>query len=163
MRRCRSSAWLDVGGGDDDDVVELEALARTIALQAERTRAIFDSVLVGIVTVGAGGIEWMNRSAQRMFGGSLADFLDHRIKNNLQGVAGLLQQIATKKPEVSGAIDEVVGQVQANRAGLRPAGRQRRAAGICRRARGDRRLSAANLRPQPRMALKPPGVTRRTL
>ena len=202
--------------------VELEALARTIALQAERTRAILDSVLVGIVTVGAGGIEWMNRSAQRMFGGTLADFLDqpisavatagvdhpfrqtryldelaegraenfecqvrgrdgrefwvvgnavvtgrdasgrqltyalldierrrqaeaaalqaeatlrevtearleaeiaqremlvkevhHRIKNNLQGVAGLLQQIAARKPEVAGAIDEVVGQVQA--------------------------------------------------
>ncbi|MGZ5185042.1 MAG: sensor histidine kinase, partial [Caldimonas sp.] len=37
----------------------------------------------------------------------------HRIKNNLQGVAGLLQQIARRKPEVAGAIDEVVGQVQA--------------------------------------------------
>ena len=37
----------------------------------------------------------------------------HRIKNNLQGVAGLLQQIAKRKPEVAGAIDEVVGQVQA--------------------------------------------------
>ena len=42
---------------------------------AERTRAILDSVLVGIVTVGAGGIEWMNRSARRMFGGELADFI----------------------------------------------------------------------------------------
>jgi two-component sensor histidine kinase len=37
----------------------------------------------------------------------------HRIKNNLQGVAGLLQQIAQRKPEVATAIDEVVGQVQA--------------------------------------------------
>ena len=37
----------------------------------------------------------------------------HRIKNNLQGVAGLLQQIAKRKPEVAGPIDEVVGQVQA--------------------------------------------------
>jgi len=37
----------------------------------------------------------------------------HRIKNNLQGVAGLLQQIAARKPEVAGAISEVVGQVQA--------------------------------------------------
>ncbi|MEO8525288.1 MAG: sensor histidine kinase, partial [Caldimonas sp.] len=37
----------------------------------------------------------------------------HRIKNNLQGVAGLLQQIAKRKPEVAGAIDEVVGQVHA--------------------------------------------------
>jgi two-component sensor histidine kinase len=37
----------------------------------------------------------------------------HRIKNNLQGVAGLMQQIAERKPEVAPAIAEVVGQVQA--------------------------------------------------
>ncbi|MDQ6679727.1 MAG: sensor histidine kinase, partial [Pseudomonadota bacterium] len=37
----------------------------------------------------------------------------HRIKNNLQGVAGLLQRIAERKPEVAPAIAEVVGQVQA--------------------------------------------------
>jgi two-component sensor histidine kinase len=37
----------------------------------------------------------------------------HRIKNNLQGVAGLMQQIARSRPEVAGVIAEVVGQVQA--------------------------------------------------
>jgi PAS domain S-box-containing protein len=37
----------------------------------------------------------------------------HRIKNNLQGVAGLLQQIGTRKPEMAQSISEVVGQVQA--------------------------------------------------
>jgi len=37
----------------------------------------------------------------------------HRIKNNLQGVAGLLQQIGQRKPEVAGAMAEVVSQVQA--------------------------------------------------
>jgi two-component sensor histidine kinase len=37
----------------------------------------------------------------------------HRIKNNLQGVAGLLQQIASRKPEMAEAMSEVVGQVQA--------------------------------------------------
>jgi hypothetical protein len=37
----------------------------------------------------------------------------HRIKNNLQGVAGLLQQIAARKPEVATAMSEVVAQVQA--------------------------------------------------
>jgi two-component sensor histidine kinase len=37
----------------------------------------------------------------------------HRIKNNLQGVAGLLQQVAARKPEVEAVIAEVVGQVQA--------------------------------------------------
>ena len=55
--------------------VQLEALALERELMAERTRSILDSVLVGIVTVGHGGIEWMNRSARRMFGGDLADFL----------------------------------------------------------------------------------------
>jgi PAS domain S-box-containing protein len=52
---------------------------QAVALQAERTRAILDSVLVGIVTVGPQGIEWMNRSARRMFGGDLADFIGHPI------------------------------------------------------------------------------------
>ena len=36
-------------------------------------RVELDSVLVGIVIVGRGGIEWMNRSARRMFGASLSD------------------------------------------------------------------------------------------
>lgn len=60
---------------------ELERLAReqaraqeAMARQAQLTRAILDSVFVGIVTVGPQGIEWMNRSARRMFGGTLADF-----------------------------------------------------------------------------------------
>jgi PAS domain S-box-containing protein len=52
---------------------------QAVALQADRTRAILDSVLVGIVTVGPGGIEWMNRSARRMFGGDLADFINQPI------------------------------------------------------------------------------------
>ena len=53
-----------------------ERAEREVALQAERTRSILDSVLVGIVTVGPAGIEWMNRSARRMFGRELADFVD---------------------------------------------------------------------------------------
>ena len=47
----------------------------SLVQHADRTRAILDSVLVGIVTVGDRGIEWMNRSARRMFGGELADFV----------------------------------------------------------------------------------------
>lgn len=58
---------------------ELEGLAQAVALQAHRTRAILDSVFVGIVNVGASGIEWMNRSARRMFGGDLADFINQPI------------------------------------------------------------------------------------
>ena len=37
----------------------------------------------------------------------------HRIKNNLQGVAGLLQQSASRHPEAAGAIAEAVSQVHA--------------------------------------------------
>jgi two-component sensor histidine kinase len=37
----------------------------------------------------------------------------HRIKNNLQGVAGLLQQNAARHPEVAIMLNEAVGQVQA--------------------------------------------------
>ncbi len=68
----------DVSGGIIASYVNVDARHRAeqaVTLQAERTRAILDSVLVGIVTVGAKGIEWMNRSARRMFGGDLADFM----------------------------------------------------------------------------------------
>lgn len=37
----------------------------------------------------------------------------HRIKNNLQGVAGLLQQTARARPQIAGLLTEVVGQIQA--------------------------------------------------
>jgi PAS domain S-box-containing protein len=46
-----------------------------LTLQADRTRAILDSVFVGIVTLDERGIAWMNRSARRMFAGDLADFV----------------------------------------------------------------------------------------
>jgi len=57
------------------NVDERRRVRETLLTQADRTRAILDSVLVGIVTVGPLGIEWMNRSARRMFGGELADFV----------------------------------------------------------------------------------------
>lgn len=69
----------DVAGGIIASYVNVDArhrAERAVALQAERTRSILDSVLVGIVTVGPLGIEWMNRSARRMFGGELADFVN---------------------------------------------------------------------------------------
>lgn len=37
----------------------------------------------------------------------------HRIKNNLQGVAGLLQQSASSRPELGEPLAEVVGRIQA--------------------------------------------------
>jgi PAS domain S-box-containing protein len=61
---------------------------QAVALQAERTRSILNSVLVGIVTVGPQGIEWMNRSARRMFGGDLSDFMNQPMST-----------VATPEPE----------------------------------------------------------------
>jgi PAS domain S-box-containing protein len=37
----------------------------------------------------------------------------HRIKNNLQGVAGLLQHMAHAKPELANNLNEIAGQIQA--------------------------------------------------
>ena len=69
----------DPAGGIIASYVNVDArhrAERAVAMQADRTRSILDSVLVGIVTVGPQGIEWMNRSARRMFGGDLADFVN---------------------------------------------------------------------------------------
>jgi PAS domain S-box-containing protein len=87
-----SSIWVQVSqrlvqrehpdGGVISAYVDVDARYRAeqaLKLQAERTRAILDSVLVGIVIVGRDGIEWMNRSARRMFGGDLVDFVHHGI------------------------------------------------------------------------------------
>jgi PAS domain S-box-containing protein len=57
------------------DVDERRRARESLAQQADRTRAILNSVLVGIVTVSDRGIQWMNRSARRMFAGELADFV----------------------------------------------------------------------------------------
>ena len=69
----------DLAGGIIASYVSVDSrhrAERAVALQADRTRSILDSVLVGIVTVGPQGIEWMNRSACRMFGGALHDFVN---------------------------------------------------------------------------------------
>jgi PAS domain S-box-containing protein len=57
------------------DVDERQRARESLQQLAGRTRAVLDSVLVGIVTLGTQGIEWMNRSARRMFGGELEDFV----------------------------------------------------------------------------------------
>jgi PAS domain S-box-containing protein len=70
------------------DINERRLARESLALQAERTRSVLNSVLVGIVTVSDRGIEWMNRSARRMFGGELADF-----------VGSPISTVATPEPE----------------------------------------------------------------
>jgi PAS domain S-box-containing protein len=91
-RRDGSLLWVQVAvrpveAGDAEagvicsfvDVDERRRARESLAVQAERTRAILNSVLVGIVTVSDNGIEWMNRSARRMFAGELADFVGEPI------------------------------------------------------------------------------------
>lgn len=68
----------EVGAGVISSFVDIDERMRareSLSEQAERTRAILDSVLVGIVTVSERGIEWMNRSARRMFAGELAELI----------------------------------------------------------------------------------------
>ena len=74
----RVAPGLLAGGRRSTSVVTLDVTAQAQAenallLRAESERAVLDSVLVGIVTVGPEGIEWMNRSARRMFGCELED------------------------------------------------------------------------------------------
>ncbi|MFT7774874.1 PAS domain-containing protein [Roseateles sp.] len=74
----RVAPGLLAGGRRSTSVVTLDVTAQAQAenallLRAESERAVLDSVLVGIVTVGPNGIEWMNRSARRMFGCELED------------------------------------------------------------------------------------------
>ena len=38
--------------------------------------------------------------------------IHHRIKNNIQGITGLLRQLAEKQPEIREAIDQTISQVQ---------------------------------------------------
>ncbi|HEY1129560.1 MAG TPA: PAS domain-containing protein [Roseateles sp.] len=76
----RVAPGLLAGGRRSTSVVTLDVTAQALAenallLRAESERAVLDSVLVGIVTVGPDGIEWMNRSARRMFGCELEDVL----------------------------------------------------------------------------------------
>ena len=74
----RVAPGLLAGGRRSTSVVTLDVTAQAQAesallLRAESERTVLDSVLVGIVTVGPHGIEWMNRSARRMFGCELED------------------------------------------------------------------------------------------
>ncbi|RQO56393.1 hypothetical protein DBR47_17920 [Paucibacter sp. KBW04] len=100
-RRDGSALWMQVSkrvmrpGAPDEGLIATYVnvddrwrAQQSLMLQTERERAVLDSVLVGIVTVGRGGIEWMNRSARRMFGGDLSEF------------AGLpMSMVATPDPE----------------------------------------------------------------
>ncbi len=56
------------------DIDERRRARQSLSQQAERTRSMLNSVLVGIVTVSERGIEWMNRSARRMFAADLSAF-----------------------------------------------------------------------------------------
>lgn len=87
------------------DIDERRHARESLALQAQRTRAILNSVLVGIVTVSARGIEWMNRSARRMFGGELADFVGEPIST-----------VATSEPDHPLRRDDYLQRLKEGRA-----------------------------------------------
>ena len=87
------------------DIDERRHARESLALQAERTRAILNSVLVGIVTVSSRGIEWMNHSARRMFGGELADFVGEPIST-----------VATPEPDHPLRRDDHLQRLQEGRA-----------------------------------------------
>jgi PAS domain S-box-containing protein len=68
---------------------EHERMAGVLGQQADRTRAVLDSVLVGIVTADEQGrIAWLNRSARRMFGGDLSDFMGQPLHTVATAEAG---------------------------------------------------------------------------
>ena len=71
----------------------------------------------------------------------------HRIKNNLQGVAGLLQQTAARRPEVAHWIPGGGGPGAGHRPGARAAGGGVGAAAGAAAAGGHHRQRAAHLRP----------------
>lgn len=57
------------------DVDDRERARESLQAGEVRVRSVLDSVMVGIVTAGPQGIEWMNQWARRMFGGDTADFV----------------------------------------------------------------------------------------
>jgi PAS domain S-box-containing protein len=91
-RRDGSLLWVQASARlvDDSDpqrgvicaYVDIDERRRAQALlerQADRTRAILDSLPVAIVTVGREGVQWMNSSARRMLAGELEDFVGRPI------------------------------------------------------------------------------------
>lgn len=61
------------------DIDERERARQSLQEAQARTRWMLDAVLVGIVTLGEHGIQWMNRSARQMLGGDLGEFVGQPI------------------------------------------------------------------------------------
>jgi len=105
-----------------------QALRRELRLEGAAATRLWDVRIVSLAS-GAGDREQLllvasdvteaRAEAQARFDAALAQRemlvkeVHHRIKNNLQGVAGLLQQNAARHPEVAAVLNESVGQVQA--------------------------------------------------
>ena len=81
------------GPGEGDGAGQLLLVASDVTEQRAAEQARFEAAI-----------------AQREM---LVKEVHHRIKNNLQGVAGLMQQVALRRPEVAPVIAEAIGQVQA--------------------------------------------------
>ena len=90
----------------DGSVVNAEVAATMISYQGEKlVMAIFRDTTA---RKRAEEERLTHAKAQR---DTLVREVHHRIKNNLQGVVGLLRQHATRHPELSGTLDSAIGQV----------------------------------------------------
>jgi two-component sensor histidine kinase len=90
---CRITTLDDTAAGVDGGGTQLLLVASDVTEQRAAERARLQAAI-----------------AQREV---LVREVHHRIKNNLQGVAGLLQQNASRRPELADILSEAVGQVQA--------------------------------------------------
>jgi two-component sensor histidine kinase len=105
-----------------------EVLQRELRLDSAAGARLWDTRFVSLpssagareqVLLVASDVTEQRAEAQARFEAAIAQRemlvkeVHHRIKNNLQGVAGLLQQNAARHPEVAAILTESVGQVQA--------------------------------------------------
>lgn len=90
----------------DGTIVNAEVAATTITYQGEKmVMAIFRDITA---RKRAEEERLMQAKAHRE---TLVREVHHRIKNNLQGVMGLLRQHATRHPELGGPLESAIGQV----------------------------------------------------
>jgi hypothetical protein len=128
-RDCLASA---AGDALDEDLRAAagsnETLRRELRLDGDTGARLWDVRIVSLpggagareqVLLVASDVTEQRAEAEQRFAAAIAQRemlvkeVHHRIKNNLQGVAGLLQQHAARRPEVAAILAESVGQVQA--------------------------------------------------
>jgi two-component sensor histidine kinase len=109
-----------VRSGSDEDAIEQRTWdVRIVSLQTDQGDGPTEGDGAAHLLLVASDVTEQRAAEQARFDAAvsqremLVKEVHHRIKNNLQGVAGLLQQTAARRPEVAVLIGEAVGQVQA--------------------------------------------------